>query len=180
MKPMKIALSFIAIAAIAAIYSTGAFVPQTHGIENTFAGFIILSDAEMAQNVGGPEEGHRRQNTVPVDHDVASCGSSNPDCDKDRQTRDAILYACDPCPEPVFDNYDNTYYYYDKHSIRKSDGNILYEGLRISSFCKNTYNGCEREEFDEGSDFDKPIGNGKYESLPGKRQTCNVSVGKCD
>ena len=60
MKFMKIALSVAAIAAIATIYSTGAFVSHTHGIDNTVAGFLTISNAEMAQQIGGepdPSEG---------------------------------------------------------------------------------------------------------------------------
>ena len=134
MKTMKIALSIVAIAAIAAIYSTGAFVPQTHGIENTFEGFLVISDAEMAQHVGGPDEGIQRVNHSGPDQDVASCGSSNPDCNIDRQVRDATLYACDNCPASVFDNYDNTWHHADKYSYYyyvNGNRKTSYQGLRI-------------------------------------------------
>lgn len=57
MKTIRIALSILAIAAVVAIYSTGTFVPETQGIEDTVADLVVLSDAEMAQQVGGPEEG---------------------------------------------------------------------------------------------------------------------------
>lgn len=180
MKTMKIVLSFVAIAAIAATYSTGAFVPQSPGIEKTFAGFLVINDAEMAQHVGGPDEGHQRLNTYPTDHDQASCGSSNPNCDKDNQTRDAYLYACDNCPEPVWDPYENNYHYYDKFSYYKSDNNILYKGLRISSSCRKLSDRkCKYYEYDEGPDWDNLKDNGEPNSLPGKQKTCEVEVGKC-
>lgn len=56
MKFMNIALSVVAIAAIATLYSTGAFVSQTHGMDNTVAGFLAISNAEMAQQVGGESD----------------------------------------------------------------------------------------------------------------------------
>ncbi|MDE0314717.1 MAG: hypothetical protein OXM61_07445 [Candidatus Poribacteria bacterium] len=180
MKTMKNSLYILAIAAVVTIYSTGAFVPDTQGIESTFDGFLVISDAEMAQHVGGPDEGHQRLNTNPTDHDMASCGSSNPNCDSDNQTRDAYLYACDNCLDPVFDDYDNTYFYYDKFSYRKSDGNILYKGLRISSSCREKSDGtCEYYAYDQGPDWDN-MDNGEPNPLPDKQQTCEVPVGKCN
>ena len=54
MKTIKITLALLAIVAVAAIYSTGAFIPETNGMADTVAGLTVLNDTEMAQNVGGP------------------------------------------------------------------------------------------------------------------------------
>lgn len=50
---MKFVLSILSIFAIIAVYSTGAFVSELQGMTETVAGLAVLSDAEMAEQVGG-------------------------------------------------------------------------------------------------------------------------------
>lgn len=50
---MKIVLSILSILTMLAIYSTGAFVPESQGMVDTVAGLKVLSNAEMAQQMGG-------------------------------------------------------------------------------------------------------------------------------
>ena len=99
---MKIVLSVVAIAAIAMIYGTGAFVPQTHGLDNTVAGFLAISNAEMAQQIGGhhtePREGE--QKLIDGGDFSKHCDANNV-CykpDHHRKEFDASYYVCTDCP----------------------------------------------------------------------------------
>lgn len=116
MKFMKIALSVVAIAAIATIYSTGAFVSKTPGLDNTVDGFLAISNAEMAQQVGGengPSEG------IPFykprqDHGkwcsnkpgYVNCKTNFPGEENVKKVRNAY-YMCDPCRPPMDINLFN-------------------------------------------------------------------------
>ena len=106
MKFMKIALSVVAIAAIATIYSTGAFVSQTHGMDNTVAGFLVISNAEMAQQVGGDHPGYskgiplyyRETPEVPGNY----CAGIRECYEQDRKMEVRGAYAiCAPCMPPL-------------------------------------------------------------------------------
>ena len=50
---MKFVLSILSILVVIAVYSTGAFVSESQGMTDTVAGLAVLSDAEMAEQVGG-------------------------------------------------------------------------------------------------------------------------------
>lgn len=50
---MKIVLSILSVLTMLAIYSTGAFVPESQGMADTVAGLEVLSNAEMSQKLGG-------------------------------------------------------------------------------------------------------------------------------
>lgn len=50
---MKIVLSIIAVIIVIGLCSTGAFVPETRSMVETVAGLKVLSNAEMAQQIGG-------------------------------------------------------------------------------------------------------------------------------
>lgn len=135
MKTIKIALPVLAIAAIITIYSTGAFIPETQGIEDTVAGLVVLGDAEMAQQVGGPEEGWAEL-VVWEGSEKASCYGSHscgekPPCPKDRQVRDASQHKCRSC--------DSQTWYYTKYRYKSKP-------KRIVSWCKNQSEGCFYDE----------------------------------
>lgn len=114
MKFMKIVLSVVAIAAIATIYSTGAFVSQTPGMDNTVDGFLAISNAEMAQQVGGhhivPDEGIKKK----IDgqdyskHCDESGGNVCLKSDHHRKEFNAPYYVCANClPRVVLFNINN-------------------------------------------------------------------------
>ena len=108
MKFMKIVLSVVAIAAIATIYSTGAFVSQTPGLDNTFDGFLAISNAEMAQQVGGhhrnPDEGIKKR-IDGQDYSKHCDASGGNVClleNHHRKEFRAPFYVCDNCLPPVY------------------------------------------------------------------------------
>ena len=92
MKTVRIALSLLAIVAVAAIYSTGAFIPETNGMADTVAGLTVLNDAEMAQQVGGP---WTSQLAAEANGSYASCAVDN--CPDNTYSRTHARYRCVPC-----------------------------------------------------------------------------------
>lgn len=95
-------MSILAIAVIATIYSTGAFVPQTHGVEKTVAGLEALSDAEMTQQVGGP---WTSKFIKWSSGEYADCQIYN--CPDDTYLYNHTKYGCKAC-ENDFDSKYNT------------------------------------------------------------------------
>ena len=102
MKTIKITLALLAIVAVAALYSTGAFIPETNGMADTVAGLIVLNDTEMAQNVGGPW-------TSEIDEwgngEYASCHIDNCPDHTFEYTHDR--YSCVPCDEDHESKYNS-------------------------------------------------------------------------
>ena len=114
MKFMKIALSVVAIAAIVTIYSTGAFVFQTPGMDNTVDGFLAISNAEMAQQVGGendPSEGiahykEREDHGSFCSEDSGDCFTRWPGEENVKIVRNSY-WMCRPCLPPTNINLFN-------------------------------------------------------------------------
>ena len=121
---MKIALSVVAIAAIATIYSTGAFVSQTHGMDNTVAGFLAISNAEMAQQVGGepdpsegipfhkPREDHGKWCSNELG--FVNCKTRRPGEENVKKVSNSH-YMCDPCRPPI--NTINVFNLFNLHNV---------------------------------------------------------------
>ena len=175
MKFMKIALSVVAIAAIATIYSTGAFVSQTHGMDNTVAGFLAISNAEMAQQVGGetdPSEGipyYKRQ------QDHGNFCDDRDDCrTRHRDQKTKTVYAaytmCDPCRPPLTLNFFNLIQInlWPKYSRLDEDGkdyNPTYKKLLLT--CDQDSNGnC--------------VINTKNDTSSGTHGNCQRYIGDCE
>ena len=70
---MKIVLSILSILTMLAIYSTGAFVPESQGMADTVAGLKVLSNAEMAQQMGGIDNHSRRLTRMGHNSPVSWC-----------------------------------------------------------------------------------------------------------
>ena len=89
---MRTAVFIFTIAAIAVVYSTGAFILDTNGVADTFAGLPVLNDAEMAQRIGGP---WTHEIASEPSGDYASCSISN--CPDNTYIWTHARYRCVPC-----------------------------------------------------------------------------------
>ena len=170
MKFMKIALSVVAIAAIATIYSTGAFVSQTQGMDNTVDGFLVISNAEMTQQVGGQfielSTGipfYIPEGKVPdkfCDGRIA-CRKRN-----HKTYINASYYVCDNCLPPL--NIFNLYQWnWPKYSRLGEDGRGIKIDKQIIVTCRLNEEGiCEVHK--------EPYGPG------GEHTTCTRYVEPCD
>ncbi len=178
MKFMKIALSVVAIAAIATIYGTGAFVSQTHGMDNTVDGFLVISNAEMAQQVGGQfvNQKEGKQEIIPGEDYSKHCDGLN-DCLRPNMNRKEFIrdyYVCDHCPPPVNIynlipiNFFNRDFHWPKYSRFKEDGITRYKVPKIVIVnCKFTDDGeCK-------------VSPDIHENGP-KKNSCERLVGFCD
>lgn len=111
---MKTVLSISSILIMVAIYSTGAFVPESQNTVDTFAGLVILSDADMTQQVGGMYSGTRQRPEItewpegqPSQcYSSGGCGSSSGECGNsgecgecppDPQVFTKFLHKCIDC-----------------------------------------------------------------------------------
>lgn len=136
---MKNLMLISAMGVIAVLYSTGLFVPETRGVEKTFAGLTILSDAEMAYQVGGPIDQPRRpshrEEKVSATGNKANCpGASGncgsgprPHCNTKLHIYNEAEYKCTPCDSFTWD-YTRYQYKYVKSPVK--------------SWCINRSDGC--------------------------------------
>ena len=169
---MKFALSVVAIAAIATIYSTGAFVSQTPGLDNTVEGFLAISDAEMAQQVGGqhvqPREGLQKYVAGdPVPDENAYCVKDN-GCARGKKNKRKDLnrhyYECEPCIPPVYYNECNHVSIWPKHSRMQPNGTHYWVPAKFRVSChKNPDGECKLHTSilssgDQVNSCERPVG----------------------
>lgn len=172
MKFMKIALSVVAIAAIATIYSTGAFVSQTHGMENTFDGFLVINNAEMAQQVGGepPELSkgiplYYPEGEVPEDF----CAGIRECYERDREMEIRGAYSvCTPCL-PDLNLFNRWEFNWPEYTRKNADGS----NIKVPKFYKIT---CVFENLIERLNCKV---NKQHNTLKGWQNDCSRYLGDC-
>lgn len=126
---MKTILSIIAVTTVFGLYSTGMFVPDSQGLVDTVAGLTALSDANMAQNIGGPSLNQFRLEYQSTSGSVAVCTTNIfLECPPNPQVWHASLANCEDC----------------KSGDRAKDAyqNMLIVG-KIDSGCNWSYGDCE-------------------------------------
>lgn len=95
MKKLFFALAF---ATTLAFCGAGFFVPQNHGKQNTVAGMLVLSDADMAVRNGGYGQWRSRRALGEAGKskgNFANCSQSP--CPVGRESRTFAKYVCEPC-----------------------------------------------------------------------------------
>ncbi len=124
---MKSVLSILSILTVLAFYITGAFVPETQGVVDTVDGFMLLSDADMAQQIGGIRWKYA-DNYQPESGQTATC-QPGPflECPRNNQVWHASLSNCVDCD---WVNRNQTAY---------SEETIV---GRIDSGCNMSYGSC--------------------------------------
>ena len=143
---MKTLLTFLTITATLAIYSFGAFVPDTQGVENTFTGLVVLSNAEMAQQAAGLG----RWTSAPKSWGngaPANCSDVD-DCPDGSFFHTLDLTQCVPCENWFENRWTRTMV---PHRIQSWCDNFGYEGVRckyksvvndMAWSCDNYLGGC--------------------------------------
>ena len=94
---MKTILSIIAIITVIGLYSTGAFVPETQGIVDTVAGLEVLSDTDMAQQVGGFRHRYATVDRFPGGDTAVCTEDFFESCDTDNKVRWNFRLNCERC-----------------------------------------------------------------------------------
>ena len=124
---MKNVLSILSILMVLAFYITGAFVPETQGVVDTVAGLMPLSDADMAQQIGGSQWTYA-DNYQSESGQIATC-QMGPflECPPNNQVWYASLSNCVSCD---WVNRNQTAY---------SEKQIV---GRIDSGCNMSYGSC--------------------------------------
>lgn len=137
-------ITFVSILAITLfIYSLGAFVPPTQGVANieTVYGLVVLSDTELAQQVGGEWEGMRK--LVKKAGKLTDCGDGNcmskDDCLLNGKISDRAKYKCEDCPSGFWARFIGKY-----ERVRVAS--------KVSSWCSWNYDTetCERKTKKKG------------------------------
>lgn len=129
---MKTILSIIAIITFIGFYSTGAFVPETQGIVDTVAGLEVLSDTDMAQQVGGFWHHYADVDRFPGGDTAVCTDDFFEPCDTDNKVRWNFRLNCVEC-----DGYTQ---YYTEMWWRKVDG-------EITSTCEYEIATCTYDEW---------------------------------
>lgn len=93
---MKTLFFSIAVVTTVILYSAGFFVPQNHVQEDTSAGagMVILTETEMASQIGGYGNWQQKQ-TRPPSGSFANCAKRP--CPTGKRERIFGHYACYPC-----------------------------------------------------------------------------------
>lgn len=144
---MKTLLILLTIIATLAIYSFGAFVPDTQGVEKMIAGLVVLSDIEMSQQTAGLDRWTSAPKSWGNMDGAADCSDVN-DCPDGQHFHTLDLTKCVPC-ENWFDNRWTR----EKvpHKIMSWCDNFGYEGVRckykssvntMEWSCDNYLGGC--------------------------------------
>ena len=91
---MKALFFAVALGTTLTLSGMGFFVPQTQGMENTVAGMVVLSNAEMAGHPGGYGQ-WRSEQTRSATGSFANCAARP--CRTWEHSRTYGHYRCAPC-----------------------------------------------------------------------------------
>ena len=126
---MRVLLSILLILTVLTAYSTGAFVPEHEGIVDTVAGLAVLSDAEMAQQMGGVLTNQIQElSTAGYGFIVTSCTETwDLRCLPLSLIQYKTIYKCTQC------------YSYLTHLGAFQNDNVT---VRVDSGCNRSYGNC--------------------------------------